>query len=147
MSTGIKVGDLALRGRGIQLRDSAGLRWPRLLRGRRYRLRHCANPSGGYGASIHLVFSWKCPAGGYHETRGALSDTHIPGRTLSLCAQRRHHHRLDRVHPVLGLVEHDAGRPLEHLMADLDAIGEALNALARYLPCSPRGDAAVDRDA
>lgn len=37
--------------------------------------------------------------------------------------------------------------PLALIVREQATIGEALNALARYLPCSPRGDAAVDRDA
>src|SRR3954470_14119081 len=38
-------------------------------------------------------------------------------------AKRRHQDRLDGVEPVLGLVEHDAGRRFEDLVGDLDPLG------------------------
>ena len=45
-------------------------------------------------------------------------------RMTSLSRQRGHEDRLDRVHPVLGLLEGDVRRALEDVLGDLDAVRE-----------------------
>src|SRR4029453_6031303 len=75
-------------------------------------------------AATRTLARWFSAVMGSPRLSRALPPSATSTRTTP-APQRGHDHRLDGVQAVLGLVEHDAGRRLEHLAGDLEAVGHA----------------------
>src|SRR4029453_9908423 len=76
-------------------------------------------------AATRTLARWFCAVMGSPRFSRALPPRATRTRTARSAPESGHEQRLDGVQAALGLVEHDAGRRLEHLAGDLEPVGHA----------------------
>src|SRR4051794_36015690 len=84
----------------------------------------CSSASGASAPTARTALArWTAASGFSPRCNSAFPPNATTMRTMaSSSSERGDHHGLDRVHAVLGLVEHDRLRRLEHLVGDFECI-------------------------